>query len=65
MTIEKCNSQNRTTDVKTPNKSLVGKDYRYHDCGKRLTGTGFTVRTGTDTGERRQVCEYCARFYKD
>jgi hypothetical protein len=34
-----------------------------HDCGKRLPGAGIAV---TDNNSRqRQVCEYCARFYKD
>ena len=34
-----------------------------HDCGKRLPGSGIIVTA--DNGKRRQVCEYCARFYKD
>jgi DNA-directed RNA polymerase subunit RPC12/RpoP len=34
-----------------------------HDCGKRLSGAGVTVVSAN--GERRQVCPYCARFYKD
>jgi len=38
---------------------------RCHDCGKQLTGAGVTVTTDTHSGERRQVCAECARFYKD
>jgi hypothetical protein len=34
-----------------------------HDCGKRLPGSGITVTA--DNSKQRQVCEYCARFYKD
>lgn len=60
-------------------KDETGEDYQYpqkafeivnstrmlfcHDCGKRLPGLGITVTA--DSGKQRQVCEYCARFYKD